>query len=349
MDAAMQQWGRQPLLRDNWRLRNNPAPAMTSMSRIAVASAAIFLAFASLARAEWPDHPIKWVVPFAPGGANDLIARAAADGVSKRLKQTILVENKPGAGTIVGSEYAARSKPDGYTFLIASAGTITNSMIRKDMPYKDEEIVPVGMIAVAPSVIVVNPAVPAANLKEFIAWAKAQGDKGVNWSTAGVGSTPHFVAEMLKDAGVTNLTIVPFKSGSESVTAVMAGNVQATSEASIVVIPQIKAGKLKAIADTYETRITAYNSIPPAKEQGYPVVNIGHWAGLYAPAGTPQPILDRMAAELLAVVKGKEFSDKLVPQGIEPAPLTKAGYVAFLTAERERLGKIAKKAKMQVE
>ena len=345
----MQQSGRQPLLRDNWRFRNNSAPTMTSMSRIAAVSAAFLLALAPLARAEWPDHPIKWIVPFAPGGANDLIARAAADGVSKRLKQTILVENKPGAGTIVGSEYAARSKPDGYTFLIASAGTITNSMIRKDMPYKDEEIVPVGMIAVAPSVIVVNPSVPANNLKEFIAWAKAQGDKGVNWSTAGVASTPHFVAEMLKDAGVSNLTIVPFKSGSESVTAVMAGNVHATSEASIVVIPQIKAGKLKAIADTYETRITAYNSIPTAKEQGYPVVNIGHWAGLYAPAGTPQPILDRMAAELLAVVKGKDFADKLVPQGIEPAPLTKAGYVAFLTAERERLGKIAKKAKMQVE
>ena len=345
----MQQWRRQPLLRDNWWFRNNPAPTMTSMTRIAAASAALLLAFATFASAEWPDHPIKWVVPFAPGGANDLIARAAADGVSKRLKQTILVENKPGAGTIVGSEYAARSKPDGYTFLIASAGTITNSMIRKDMPYKDDEIVPVGMIAVAPSVIVVNPSVPANNLKEFIAWAKAQGDKGVNWSTAGVGSTPHFVAEMLKDAGVNNLTIVPFKSGSESVTAVMAGNVQATSEASIVVIPQIKAGKLKAIADTYETRITAYKELPTAKEQGFPGVNIGHWAGLYAPAGTPQPILDRMAAELLAAVKSNEFADKLVPQGIEPAPLTKAGYTAFLTAERDRLGKIAKKAKMQVE
>ena len=322
---------------------------MEIFRRIAAASAALLLLAAPLARAEWPDHPIKWVVPFAPGGANDLIARAAAEGVSKRLKQTILVENKPGAGTVVGSEYAARSKPDGYTFLIGSAGTITNSMILKKMPYQDSELVPVGMIAVAPSVIVVNPAVPANNLKEFIAWAKSQGTKGVNWATAGVGSTPHFVAEMLKDAGVDNLTIVPFKSGGESVSNVIAGNVQATSEASIVVIPQIKAGKLKAIADTYETRISAFNQLPTAKEQGYPVVNIGHWAGLYAPKDTPQPILDRMASELQAVVKSKEFADKLVPQGIEPAPLTHAGYVAFLNAERDRLGKIAKKANMQVE
>ena len=317
--------------------------------RLAAASAALFLAIAPLARADWPDRPIKWIVPFAAGGANDLIARAAAEGVSKRLNQTILIENKPGAGTVVGSEYAARSKPDGYTFLIGSAGTITNSMILKKMPYQDSDLVPVGMIAVAPSVIVVNPAVPAANLKEFIAWAKSQGTKGVNWATAGVASTPHFVAEMLKDAGVENLTIVPFKSGGESVSNVIAGNVQATSEASIVVIPQIKAGKLKAIADTYETRISAFNQLATAKEQGYPGVNIGHWAGLYAPKDTPKPILERMGAELLAVVKSKEFADKLVPQGIEPAPLSHAGYVAFLNAERERLGKIAKKANMQVE
>src|SRR5262244_1346280 len=132
------------------------------------------MAHAPHARAEWPDHPVRWIVPFAPGGANDLIARAAADGVSKRIGQPVIIENKPGAGTIVGSEYVAKAKPDGYTFLIASAGTITNSLVRKEMPYKDSDIVPVGMIAVAPSVIVVNPAVPASNLKEFVEWAKKQ-------------------------------------------------------------------------------------------------------------------------------------------------------------------------------
>ncbi len=197
--------------------------------------------------------------------------------------------------------------------------------------------------------IVVNPGVPANNLKEFIAWAQAQGSKGVNWSTAGSGSTPHFVAEMLKEAGVTNLTIVPYKSGSEGVMAVLANNVPATSEASIVVLPQIKAGKLKAIATTYIKRITAYPSISTATEQGYPMVNIGHWAGLFAPAGTPPAIIERMNAELLAVVKSKEFADKMVPSGIEPAPFTMPEFVAFLKAERERLAQIAKKANMQPE
>jgi tripartite-type tricarboxylate transporter receptor subunit TctC len=320
---------------------------MSKHSLLIAAVAAPCLALAaSLAHAEWPDHAIKWIVPFAPGGANDLIARAAAEGISKRLNQPVVIENKPGAGAAIGAEYVAKSKPDGYTFLIGAAGVITNSMIRKDMPYADSDLVPVGMIAVAPSVIVVHPGIPASNMKEFIAWAKNQGDKGVNWATAGTASTPHFVAEMLKEAGVTNINIIPYKSGSEGVTAVISNNVVGTSEASIVVIPQIKAGKLKAIGTTYDTRITSYKDIPTTKEQGFPGVKIGHWAGLFAPKGTPQPILDRMSTELLAVVKSKEFQDKMIPQGIEPAPYTLSAYNAFLNAERERLGKIVKAAKM---
>ena len=315
------------------------------MKRMLATLAALALLAAPFAsRAEWPDHPIKFVVPFAAGGANDLMGRAAAEGVSRRLGKPVVVENKPGAGAIIGAEYVAKAKPDGYTFLIGAAGVVTNSMIRKDMPYKDEELVPVGMIAVAPSVIIVNPSVPASNMKEFVAWAKKQ-PNGITWATAGTGSTPHFVAEMLKEVGV-NVTIVPFKSGNESVTAVLAGNVQATSEASIVVIPQIRAGKLKAIATTYD-KITAAPEIATTAEQGFPNVRIGHWAGVFAPRGTPQPILEKMNAELLAVVKSKEFHDKMVPQGIEPAPLDLAGYRNFIKHEHDRLGEIAKRSHMQ--
>ena len=321
---------------------------MRLLARIALSLAA-FASLAAPARADWPEHAVKWVVPFAPGGANDLIARAAAEGVSKRIGQPVVIENKPGAGAAIGADYVAKSKPDGYTFLVGAAGVVTNSLIRKNMPYADEDLVPVGMIAVAPSVIVVNPSVPANTLREFAEWAKKQGANGVNWATAGTASTPHFVAEMLKEAGVPNINIIPYKSGSEGVTAVMSGNVSATSEASIVVIPQIKAGKLKALATTYETRITAAPSIPTTKEAGFPGVQIGHWAGLFAPKGTPSAVIERMNAELVAVVKGAEFRDRLVPSGIEPAPYSLAGYVAFITAERERLARVAKTAGMQAD
>jgi len=307
------------------------------------------LALSGAARADWPDHPIKFVVPFAAGGANDLIARAAAEGVSKRLKQPVIIENKPGAGAVVGTAFVAKAPPDGYTFLIGAAGVVTNSFLHKQLPYSDNELVPVGMIAVAPSVIVVNPSNPSNSLKEFVAWAKGQGAKGVNWSTAGSGSTPHFVAEMLKEAGVDNIIIVPYKSGSEGVTAVLSGNVDATSEASIVVIPQVKSGKLKAIATTYSKRISSYPSLPTAIEQGFPMVNIGHWAGLFAPVGTPRAIIERMSAELQAAVKSKEFADTMVPSGIEPVPYTLPEFVSFIKSERERLERIAKRANMQPE
>ena len=243
------------------------------------------------ARAEWPDHPIRFIVGFGPGGANDLIARFAAEGVGKQLKQTVIVENRPGAGAVIGTAYVAHSAPDGYTFLVGAASTITNSLLLKDLPYKDEDLVPVGMIAVAPSTIIVHPSVPANNMKEFIAWAKAQGGKGVTWATAGNGSTPEFVGEMIKEATGISLVIVPYKSGGDGVNGVLSNNVSATSEASIVVIPKIKAGLLKAIATTYEKRISAYPSITTTAEQGYPSVQIGHWAGLYAPRGTPEPVI----------------------------------------------------------
>jgi len=310
------------------------------------ASVPVLLA-SGAAHADWPERAIRWVVPFGPGGANDLIARAAAEAVSKRLGQPVVIENKPGAGAIIGAEIVAKAKPDGYTWLIGAAGIVTNSLLRTDMPYPDTDLVPVGMIAVAPSVIVVNPSVPASNLKEFVAWAKTQSG-GINWATAGGGSTPHFVAEMLREAGV-NITIVPYKSGSEGMTAVLANNVHATSEASIVVLPQVKAGKLKAIATTYSKRISAYDSLPTAQEQGFPGVLIGHWAGLFAPKGTPPAILERMSKELEAAVKSAEFRDKMVPSGIEPEPGTTAAFVTFVNAERDRLSRLAKKANMKAD
>jgi tripartite-type tricarboxylate transporter receptor subunit TctC len=196
-------------------------------------------------------------------------------------------------------------------------------------------------------VIVANPSVPANDLKEFVAWAKTQGG-GINWATAGSGSTPHFVAEMLREAGV-NITIVPYKSGSEGMTAVLANNVHATSEASIVVLPQVKAGKLKAIATTYSKRISAYDALSTAREQGFPGVLIGHWAGLFAPKGTPPAIVERMSKELEAAVRSAEFRDKMLPAGIEPEPGTTVTFVVFINDERERLGKLAKKANMQAD
>jgi len=313
---------------------------------LAAVSVLVYAVSAPAAHAEWPERPIRWIVPFGSGGANDLIARVAGEAVGKGLGQPIIIENRPGAGAVIGTTAVAKSAGDGYTFLIGASGVVTNSLLLKSIPYADSELVPVGMIAVAPSIIAVHPSIPAGNMSEFVACAKVQGDKGINWATAGIGSTPHFVGEMIKEATGISLNIVPYRSGGESVTAVLSNSVPATSEASIVVLPEFQAGLLKPIATTYSKRISAYPSLPTTAEQGYPTVEIGHWAGLLAPRDTPQPIIDRMNAELQAALKTPQVVEKLSRSGIEPAGGSVAEFAAFIASERKRLGDIAAKAKM---
>ena len=300
----------------------------------------------SIASAQsWPARPIKFIVPFATGGANDLMARAAAEGASKALGQSIVVENKPGAGGTLATTIVAKSAPDGYTFLISAAGVISNTMIRKNPPYKDSDLEPVAMIALAPSIIVVAAKSPLNNLRDLVEASK-QG-AGLHFATAGTGSTPHFVAEMLNLHYGAKLMPVPYKSGSEGAVAVMGGQVAGTSEASIVSLPHIKAdGKFKALATTWNRRMSVAPELSTAAEQGYPQVQIAHWAGVHAPAGVPADIMDRMAAAVDAAMKNPAITDRLKAMGIEPIGGTRASFNEFVQAERGRLSAVIKAAKI---
>ena len=294
---------------------------------------------------EWPVRPIRFVVPFSPGGANDLMARAAAEGASKELGQPIIIENKAGAGGNVGSAYVARSTPDGYTFLISAAGVITNSMIKKVNPFKDSDLVPVVMIGLSPSVIVVSTASPYNNLREFVDASKL--GSGFNFATAGTGSTPHFVAEILNTKYGAKLIPVPYKSGSESTSAVMGRHVEGTSEASIVALPHLLGGdKFKALATTWTKRLSVYPDLPTATEQGFGALQIAHWAGIHAPAGVSPAIMDKLAAAVDAAMQSPEVADRLKSLGIEPVGGTRVEFVAFVDKERARLGEVVKAAGM---
>lgn len=307
------------------------------------------LSIASMAADPWPNRPIKFVVGFGPGGANDLVARAVAEGVSKQLGQPVIVENKPGAGSVVGGDYVAKSAPDGYTFYAGAAGGIvTIPMLRSNMPYKQEDLVPVGMMAVSPSIIVVNADSPIQNFKDLL--AKAQVKPGVTFATAGTGSTPHFVAEMLKlDAGGGIYEIIPYKSGSEGMFAVVSKQVDATSEASVVVLPQIEGGKLRPLASTWNKRITRLPNVPTTKELGYPNLFIGHWSGIFAPKGTPPEVIAKMNLAIQAALDTNALKARLIPQGIEPTPGTQTDFMKFLTEERKRLLPVVKNANMKDE
>jgi tripartite-type tricarboxylate transporter receptor subunit TctC len=240
----------------------------------------------------------------------------------------------------------AKSAPDGYTFLIAAAGLVTNSLIKTKMPYKDADLTPIGMIAVSPSVIVVANDSPIKTLKDLLEASKTK--QGINFSTAGTGSTPHFVAEMLKIAGGGGkFEIIPYKSGSEGMVAVVGHQTDSTSEASVVVIPQINGNKLRSIASTWNTRIAALKDVPTAKELGYPNIFIGHWAGLLAPTGTPNDILDKMNDALNKALKRPDIRERLVSQGIEPIGGTRVSFVKYIEEERARLGAIVKATNMK--
>jgi len=300
----------------------------------------------SIAQVEpWPKRPIKFIVGFGPGGANDIVARIVADGVSKQLGQAVIVENKPGAGSVLGADFVAKSLPDGYTFFVSAGGIITNPMIKKSMPYKEGDLVPVALLAVSPSVIVVSQDSKIRNLQDLI--ARAKDPKGITFSTAGTGSTPHFVAEMLKVNAGGKYDIIPYKSGSEAKVAVLSNQVDATSESSAVIIPQVQGGKLRAIASTWSKRIEALPNVSTTKEEGYPQILIGHWAGLFAPKGTPNEILDKMNRAVEVALKSSEVQKRLVPQGIEPSPGSRASFVSFLNDERTRLAPIVQRANMR--
>ncbi|HEY0201278.1 MAG TPA: tripartite tricarboxylate transporter substrate binding protein [Burkholderiaceae bacterium] len=292
----------------------------------------------------WPSKPIRLVVPFSAGGANDLLARAAAEGASRALGQAIVVDNKPGAGAILGADIVAKAAPDGYTFLVSAAGVVSNSMIRK-VPYKDSDLVPVAMIGLAPSVIVVPANSPYKDLKDFVAESKK--GAGFHFGTAGVGSTPHFVEGLLTTKYGAKLDLVPYKSGSESVTAVLGNQLDATSEASIVVLPYLKSGKLKALATTWTERISAYPQLPTAVEQGFPEIRIAHWAGVHAPAGTPNDILEKMAVAVDKAMKDPATIERLRGMGIEPIGGTRASFIKFVDEERARLGSVVKATGMK--
>jgi tripartite-type tricarboxylate transporter receptor subunit TctC len=310
------------------------------------ALAATLLAALAAHADTWPAKPIHFVVPFGPGGANDLVARYVADAAARELGQPIIVDNKPGAGSVIGAEYVARAAPDGYTFLAPAAGVITNAMIKKSMPYKEEDLVPVVMMAVSPSVIVVPADSPYKNLKDFI---EASKKKPQAFSTAGTGSTPHFVAEMLKLKGGAHLNIIPYKSGSEGVIAVIGKQVDATSEGSPVVIPQIQGGKLRPLASTWNRRVAALQDVPTAEELGYKDLVIGHWSGLFAPKGTAPEILDKMNAAVNKALKSPELRARLIPQGIDPQGGSREDFRKFLAAEKARLAPVAKAANMQAD
>jgi len=320
----------------------------------AVLAAALGLAATgtALAQAAWPAKPVRLVMPFSPGGPGDINARTFADALQRTLSQTMIVDNRPGAGGVIGSDLVAKAPPDGYTFLLAGNGAVTLPLLRAKMPYAESDLVPVARTHTTPSVLVVNAALGVRSLKDLQALARrndASGKSGITFADAGSGSTGHFVAEMVQDALAIGVAIVHYKSGSETVNAVLSNQVDVASEASLAVLPHIRSGKLVPIAVASDRRLPMLPDVPTAAEQGFASVQMQHWGGYFAPKGTPVAILDKMNAAINATARIPEVRAKQESVGYESMTGTRIDFERFLVAEKQRLQKIVLHSKMSID
>ena len=303
----------------------------------AAALAALLLQPASAA---WPEKQISLVVPWAAGGTTDILARTVADQLGRALGQPVLVENKAGASGNIGSLAVVRAKPDGYTILFGSMSThAMNPALMPNMPFKGvADFAPIGMLAFALNTLVVHPSIPANNVKELIAWAKANPGK-LAYASAGAGSTNHISAVLLEKLGGIEMLHVPYKGGAPAVTDTVAGQTQLLFSAGTQTLPHVKAGKLKLLAVTEAKRSQLLPDVPTVGET-LPGYELAVWYGAFAPPGTPREIVQRLNAEINKIMQSPEVKAKMSAIGVDTATTTPEQFGAILAADEARYTKL---------
>ena len=307
--------------------------------------------FASLLGAQpYPNKPVKLVAPSTPGDAPDVIARLVADKLSTALGQQVVVENRPGAGGVVGSEYVAKSAPDGYTLIMGNAGSHgINAAVYAKLPYDiQRDFAPVSQVAVAPNVMVINPAVPASSVGEFIAYAKANPGK-LSYASGGNGSSAHMSMELFKSMSGVDLQHVPYKGSSPALTDVVSGQVVAFIGNMPPTVPLIKAGKLRALAVTTTSRSALMPELPTIAEAGLPGFETVAWFGVLAPAGTPPEIVNRLSAEIAKIAKSPEMRERLIAMGAEPVGGTPEAFKAVIDRDIAKWKPLAQKVGIKID
>ncbi len=310
-----------------------------------VAVACMLAAVAPLAAAQvYPVKPVRMIVPFVPGGNTDIIGRVFSPKLSELLGQQIVVENRGGAGSTIGTELVARAAPDGYTVLMVSAAHTINPAMIKKLPYDSvKDFAPVSIIADVPTAFVVHPSLPAKTVKEFIAIARARPGE-INYSTAGRGTVGHLAAELLCSMAKIKLVHVPYKGTGQSMVDLVAGHVQMQLSSMPAAIQQVRTGRLRMIAQTGKQRSAAASDVPTMEESGLPGFVVSSGFGMLAPAGTPRPIIDRLHSALVKALNDPAVKENLAKQGAEIVASTPEEYDRFNRAEIEKWLKVAAQA-----
>jgi tripartite-type tricarboxylate transporter receptor subunit TctC len=303
----------------------------------------LFSTFSVFAQ-DWPNKPVRVVVPYPPGGGHDFASRVVAQKLADNLKQSFVVENRTGASGTIGAEYTAKSAPDGYTFMVASpAETVVGGFAGLKMNYDwEKDLVPVTVIGETPLAIVVHPSVPAKNIQELLAYAKANPGK-LSYGTPGSGSTMHFAGESLKAIAGIFIVHIPYRGAGPAVADLLGGQVPMGIAGTPPVVAPHKAGKLRIVAVTSAKRSAALPDIPAMTElKGFADYNFTNWTGVFMAAKTPQAVVDRLAAEIAKAIQDPGVREKLLTSGVDPLGLPQAQFRQFLEREKATYSKVAK-------
>ena len=289
---------------------------------------------APLSRADdYPSRPVRIIVPFGAGGPTDVYTRAIAEELRKSLHQAFVMENKPGAGTTIGTDYVAKAAPDGYTLLMVSGTQTVNETLYTKKPYHlMHDLVPIAPLIDSDLVLVVNPSVPVTNMKELLALARAKPGT-LNFGSSGPGSNYHMAAELLKHLTGINIVHVPYKGSTGMRTDILSGQIQMLFDSVPTMAPMIKAGKVRALGTSGTVRSPILPDVPTIAEAGVPGFQATLWVGFMAPAGTPQPIIDKLNAEITKIVSRPDIKAAWEKQGAEPVTMTQPQFKAFMETQ----------------
>ncbi len=300
--------------------------------------------------AGWPSRPIRFIVPFPPGGGTDVNARIIAPRLAAALGQQVVVENRTGAGGMVGTEVVAKSAPDGYSMVIATIGPIAiNPSLYAKMPYDPaKDLAPVTITGEVPNGLVVHPTLPAKTLKELIVLAK-QRPRELNYGSSGAGAGDHLAAEMLGVMAGIRMTHVPYKGGPLAMVDLMAGNIQLIFATLATGMPYIRAGRVRTLAVAGAQRFTLLPDVPTVAEAGVPGFAVNNWAGIFVAGGTPQPIIERLNSEIVKALAPADVRQKLLEMGLVAATNTPAQFAGYIQAETVRWAKVVKDAGIKLD
>ena len=307
----------------------------------------LLLAISSVHAQPFPVKPVRIVVPFPPGGPTDIVARLVSQKMAEGLKQPVVVENRAGAGGVLGTEYVAKSTADGYTLLMGTIGGLAVSMsLLPDRGYDTlRDFAPITQAVNVTSILVTHTSVPVKSVQELLALARAHPGK-LNYGSSGGGTVTHLAGELFKLLGRVNIVHVPYKGGAPALTAIISGEVDLTYENSLIIVPHIKSGKVRALGVTGAQRSKLLPDLPSIAE-ALPGYGASGWYGLLAPAATPKDVLARLNAEAVKSLRSPDVAEKLSSQGAEPAPGNPVDFAAFIRAEIDKWSRVVKAANMK--